>query len=289
MKLIWLLLLLAGSVPELYARSLSEEADEGGNVANTAFFGRPTCSRVIRRNCNCPSGTNERPVRTTKLPSGEIYCLRLPRLLSNPELAKDNSSTFVRTWNDTCGLYTVMLSPFIPEGEGPPPHIHFQEDEWWFTSGPNERFRLHAQRAGSALKQLRPGEIPSVTPDLAPVDVGGAEVSVDSIGYSPIAVPHAFKGATDLTNFWSIFGYGRTISQVVNAVFDQGTNTRDQVLAETGLWGCPHDVSSAMFGGPGFVNNRGPLAIPAVKWADLVRLQSLFDRGEACYPSVGRR
>lgn len=93
--------------------------------------------------------------------------------------------------------------------------------------------------------------------------------------------------ATNVTDFWSIFGYGRSIQKVVNPVFQypgSGKSAFD-ILAETGLYGCPHDVTAAMFGGPNFTANRGPVAMPAVNWNDMLRLQSLFDQGESCYPA----
>lgn len=70
-------------------------------------------------------GTTARPVRKITLPSGEVFCLRLPRFLKNPELDVLGNKQFVRTWNDACGLYGIVFSPHVPARGGPPPHIHF--------------------------------------------------------------------------------------------------------------------------------------------------------------------
>lgn len=74
-------------------------------------------------------GTTERPVRQIKLPSGEIFCLRLPRFLKNPELDVLGTKKFVRTWGDTCGLYSIVFSTFVPQGAGPPAHIHYAGEQ----------------------------------------------------------------------------------------------------------------------------------------------------------------
>lgn len=286
MKLRGLLLFLAVTIMQLCAQHVSSQDLDSQDPAVQLFGGSRTCGNIIRRRCTCPSGTTERPVRTVRLPSGEIFCIRLPRLLPNPDVVPNTGGNkqYARTWNDTCGLYAILFSTFQAQGTGPPAHVHFAEDEWWLPTGEGERVRLHAQRAGTPLKVLKPGEIPGTTPGLEAFEAGGVEVATGSIGYSPLGIPHTYKAATNLTNFWAVWGYGRTIKESIDPAFDP-SKTRDQILLETGLFGCPSDIDGTIFGGKSFVNNRGPIAIPPVNWSNMVRLQSLFDRGEACYPN----
>jgi hypothetical protein len=70
-------------------------------------------------------GTAERPARFITLSNGQTFCLRLPRLLKNPELDVLGSKKFARTYDDTCGLYSIVYSTFVGQGTGPPPHIHY--------------------------------------------------------------------------------------------------------------------------------------------------------------------
>jgi hypothetical protein len=68
--------------------------------------------------------TSSRPVHRLKV-EGKVFCLRLPRVLKNPPVDVTGTKKFVRTYNDTCGLYGVVFSTFVPAGAGPPPHVHF--------------------------------------------------------------------------------------------------------------------------------------------------------------------
>jgi hypothetical protein len=45
--------------------------------------------------------------------------------LKNPEVDVLGTKKFVRTYDDTCGLYGIVFSTFVPEKGGPPPHIHW--------------------------------------------------------------------------------------------------------------------------------------------------------------------
>ena len=47
------------------------------------------------------------------------FCLPAPTQM---DVLKDKK--FVRTHNDTCGLYGIVLSIFLPKGAGPDPHVH---------------------------------------------------------------------------------------------------------------------------------------------------------------------
>jgi hypothetical protein len=57
----------------------------------------------------------------------KYFTLRLPRAKPLPPGADGG---FTRTYNDTCGLFDILYSAKGPAGAGPPPHIHYADDEW---------------------------------------------------------------------------------------------------------------------------------------------------------------
>jgi hypothetical protein len=78
--------------------------------------------------------TKERVVIPINLPGGQVFHLRLPRLLPIPDdEADDFTFGLRRTWNDTCGLYDIIHYRTTPAGFGVPPHIHYLDDEVRFA------------------------------------------------------------------------------------------------------------------------------------------------------------
>lgn len=64
--------------------------------------------------------------------TGKPFPLKLPRL--NP-LPPGNPATAVRLRvNDTCGVFTLFHTVHQPAGAGPPPHLHYAEDEFFIVS-----------------------------------------------------------------------------------------------------------------------------------------------------------
>jgi hypothetical protein len=62
------------------------------------------------------------------------YPLRLPRLL--PLVPGPPPATAFRLRvNDTCGLFTLFHTIAQPAGAGPPPHLHYGEDEYFIVRG----------------------------------------------------------------------------------------------------------------------------------------------------------
>lgn len=100
--------------PVISATSTASTAHfKGGSVRYPPFHKRQDCQ--------------ERPGRPVHRLSvaGREFCLRLPRLLKNPQLDVTGTKQFARTYNDTCGLYAIIYSMTNPPGFGPPTHVHY--------------------------------------------------------------------------------------------------------------------------------------------------------------------
>lgn len=206
------------------------------------------------------------------------------------------TKSFVRTYRDTCGLYSIVFSKEVPAGAGPMPHVHYADEEWFLPGAPGDVVRIHAEEQAPAgnisssarspdperrYTEYKPGQVPGF--NMPPVEVGGVEVPYGSIAHAPVGTAHTWKAATPLTNFMAIWSIGWATEAGVNIPVSEPDPTK--VLEQTGLWGVPTDRTEArMFaGGKTWMENaRGPIALPPVTWANLARLQDLFDRGEAC-------
>ncbi|WIA38506.1 hypothetical protein OEZ86_001828 [Tetradesmus obliquus] len=196
---------------------------------------------------------DDRAVRLITLANGQTFCLRMPRYLKNPELDVLGKKKFARTFDDTCGLYGIVFSPFVPAGGGPPPHIHYADHEWFLPGQDGDVVRVHAQAASTGPYQTyQPGQIPAV--NMPAIKVGGVEVAYGGIGYSPPNTPHTWKASTDLHNFMAIWEFAWGMKPAVN-IPESETNAT-VVMQLTGMWGLPTDNTAAMFGGPQFVQER---------------------------------
>jgi hypothetical protein len=77
--------------------------------------------------CVCHAASDQpsseyRAIKKLTLANGSTFYLRLPRLLTNPEATYKKSGRFVRTFNDTCGLYSVIMNigkcmSQVPDGQ----------------------------------------------------------------------------------------------------------------------------------------------------------------------------
>eukprot|EP00775_Hariotina_reticulata_P009627 gene9627-9787_t len=263
----------------------AQEPVVSASAASTAHFkhgpGRYPPSHK-RQDCQERPG---RPVHRLTV-EGRVFCLRLPRLLKNPQLDVTGTKHYARTYNDTCGLYGIVYTLTSPPGFGPPPHVHYADEEWWFATNPGDKARLHAQAASAGpVKIYKAGQVPNF--NMEPVKVGGADLPYGSIGYSPVGIPHTYKSVTSLKNFWAVWGFGFNMIPGVEIPLGAAgkPEENERVLQETGLLGVPSDNSNKMFDPPTFTtDSREPLALPPVRWADVQRLQDLFDKGERCYP-----
>lgn len=72
----------------------------------------------------------------------EYFNLRWPRPKPTPG-PSFGPKVFQRTWNDTCGLYTWSIDTNPTDGRGPPPHIHWADDEWFFPRGAGSEVRIY--------------------------------------------------------------------------------------------------------------------------------------------------
>ncbi len=72
--------------------------------------------------------------KVTSPPTGEAF--DFPEVTPNPDpspvfFAEGEQINFLKTTEDTGGQYT-LLDITIPPGGGPPPHIHYNSDEWFY-------------------------------------------------------------------------------------------------------------------------------------------------------------
>lgn len=229
-------------------------------------------------------GTAERPAYLLTLGNKAKFCLRMPRYLPNPVKADYGTASFGRTVNDTCGLYSIVLHGKDPQGAGPPPHVHFADEEFFLPTTPGNVVRIFAQSDATKLRVYKPGEVPGWTVP-AITSVGHADVPYGSIGYSPMAVPHTYKGATELDGITAIWLNGFAMIPAINIPMSNNL-TDEEKMWKTSMWGVPTDITSAMFGGPDFTTRAlaNKVALPPTTPAILRRLQKAFDAGEACFP-----
>ena len=85
------------------------------------------------------------------------FQLCLPRL--NPDLPKG----YPRNFTDTCGQYALVVTVDAPADVGPPPHLHYAEDEWFLPLGEGQVRMYGAQVAPRPSSQAR-----ACTPALQP-------------------------------------------------------------------------------------------------------------------------
>ena len=89
-------------------------------------------------NDNFSSPTLERGVKERIVYDfpGSGVKITMPRFLKNPRtFTTDGGDVLVmlRTASDTCGLYQLSET-IAPNDVGPPPHFHYNTDEWFFPT-----------------------------------------------------------------------------------------------------------------------------------------------------------
>jgi len=211
--------------------------------------------------------------------------IRLPRFLSNPKAYSLSPNTvvhLVRTPADTCGLYTWGVFK-MSSGEGPPPHIHYADQEWFLTEQQGG-VRIFLPRHKTA--KLVPGQIPGINAPVQPM--GSALIPPNSAVYSPKAIVHYYTNESGQTidGFHNVWEPGFGIIKIFE-IFDQATRSgqrlsNDDLLKQTGLWGVPHSGDGSMTGTTQFRLIRDPIA--RLIETNLKQLQELIDRGERCFP-----
>jgi hypothetical protein len=219
--------------------------------------------------------------------------ITMPRFLKNPRQFKTAGGdvlVMLRTPEDTCGLYQISET-IAPYDAGPPPHFHYDSAEWFFPTE-DSKFRIYGTQEA---KPLTPGFIPSIN---APVPkMGSVLIEQGDIAYSPKGTVHFWHNEStsreDIRGFYNIW----TPANGVNDWFAGVNNVNGQsnqlplpgpqaTTLQTALWGVPHDPTGGFVGRSDYRNIRGPVASDG---NHLQELQSLFDRGEACYPANGLR
>ncbi|KAF8064478.1 Ttll6a [Scenedesmus sp. PABB004] len=228
----------------------------------------------------------ERVVVDIDVGDGKTFALRLPRFLPTN---KTSGNVFRRTYDDTCGLFDILNGELLTAGQGPPPHVHYYDDEWFFVIGEGS-VRMYA---GHKPKAYFPGQLPGHN---APVNkMGAASIKKGDMLYSPRNQVHYFSTENKVTDFIQVHAYGYAMPLIIAAAFDPeiGGDPR-RFLEYTGLYGIPHDLTGKMVG-------MKPLPTPE-QWppsegdyrsasgpvqsfpAQLKRLQAMFDASERCYP-----
>ncbi|KAI7845822.1 hypothetical protein COHA_000732 [Chlorella ohadii] len=219
--------------------------------------------------------TFERRSIELTLPDGKTFTLVLPRLL------RDNK-VFARNFNDTCGLYTLVIN----DGDvgGPPPHIHLAEDEWFFPTGQGQ-VRLYHPAPGTWRRYI-PGELPGI--NVPAQQMGSTLLKRGGIFLSPHGTPHFFTRSdsdTRVTNFMAVHHLGMNAKAVVAMGGPQSNNTDQEVMEQSALLGVPLDQAGKFVGNANYTSIRGDVARFDPQ---LERLQRLFDAGEACFPADGK-
>ena len=231
--------------------------------------------------------------------SSALEKLRPPRYLKNPEtieLGAGSSVTFLRTTDDTCGLYTWGSFEVAP-GMGAPPHLHYGEEEWFIPTQPGE---IRMFSSSKPAKAYPIGQLPGHN-TLAMKEMGSATINKGDVLYSPKANIHYFSNeqTTPVTQFLNIWAPGFGIRNMFRSFnkadysLGMGLTTGEMtatkaetLLAYTGLWGVPHDITGSIVGNKNYNQIRGSIFKNPNR---LDHLQDLIDAGERCYPANGMR
>lgn len=235
-------------------------------------------------------GTSDRVVY--KFPSSGVT-ITMPQFLKNPRKFKTAGGdvlVMLRTPEDTCGLYQLSET-IAPYQAGPPPHFHYDTSEWFFPTE-TSKFRIYGTQE---YKPLTPGLLPGVN---APVPkMGSVLIEQGDIAYSPKGTVHFWynesESKEDIRGFYNIWTPANGVNDWFAGVNDVNGKKEPLPLPgpqattlQTALWGVPHDPTGGFVGRSDYRNIRGPVAGDG---NHLEELQSLFDRGEACYPANGLR
>jgi mannose-6-phosphate isomerase-like protein (cupin superfamily) len=199
------------------------------------------------------------------------FLLRMPTFLPLPA---NSTGGFVRSFNDTCGLFDISYAASSKAGSGPPPHVHYGDDEWFIQAG-SGKVRMYTHQKAV---QLTPGQLPGF--NAPPVKMGSAVLTTGQALYSPRGSVHYFARETDTTDFYAIHVSGYAMPLIIDA-FNSDRNATE-LLYYTGLYGAPHDMTGR-FVGMGDCGDEcyrttvGPVDVGDLQ---LQRLQGLFDIAE---------
>ena len=213
--------------------------------------------------------------------SGET--LRMPRFLKHPlifQLSPTDRVTIYRTPQDTCGLYTWGVFT-VSNGGGPVPHIHYADKEWFLTENQGG-IRVFLPK--DPLPSLVPGQVPGLNgPSQA---MGSTLLPSHAALFSRQGIVHYYTNESGerLSGFHNVWapGYGMIgVFQVFDQAVKRGQPLDPQeLMAQTGLWGTPHDSAGVMVGTSDYRKNPGPgVTAPT----NLKQLQALIDKGESCF------
>ena len=241
-------------------------------------------------NDNFSSPTLERGVKERIVYDfpGSGVKITMPRFLKNPRtFTTDGGDVLVmlRTASDTCGLYQLSET-IAPNDVGPPPHFHYNTDEWFFPTE-DSAFRIYGTSEASPLV---PGQLPGLN---APVpEMGSFVMSKGELAYSPKGTVHLWhnesKTSKDIRGFYNVWTPGDGITEWFTGINDIDGSHADlpdvpgpkALTLQTALWGVPHDPTGTFVGQSDYLAIRGPVASNGDHAEEL---QDLFDRGEACY------
>ena len=149
--------------------------------------------------------------------------------------------TILRSPSTTCGAYTLAVVD-LPPGAGPPPHIHYASEEWFFLPEGSVTLFVQAEDRECHAGQRPGGNAPKVTLNAFPLPAG-------QLVHAPPRMVHAFKNETSQTvhsfiNLWaSGHGMAELFKELQAAItpatpHEEATRLLEQISDK---WGVPHD------------------------------------------------
>lgn len=161
-----------------------------------------------------------------------------PLVISKPN---GERFTFLRTGKSTCGKY-VLAEVDVPEGAGPPPHIHYASDEWFYSFEGD--VTLFVQKDESI---FRAGQIPGA--NVPPVALDALVLPANQLAYGPTGMVHSFKNEQKKTvhrfiNLWApgdgMVEFFKELS-AASASAKTGAERDELLMRISAKWGVPHD------------------------------------------------
>lgn len=188
--------------------------------------------------------------------------------------------TFLRTGKSTCGKYVLAVVD-VPSGSGPPPHIHYASEEWFYLyEGAVTLYMQEDNRVFHAGQ--RPGEnVPAETLRAFPLHQG-------QLAYGPLGMIHAFTNENKETvhrfiNLWAPGDGMVEFMQEMEAAMKANPNMSPEEQTKllqtvSAKWGVPHDPTGT------FARETHQGDMPENMDAQAKRLEELIRSTESCNP-----
>lgn len=186
--------------------------------------------------------------------------------------------TILRSPSTTCGTYTLAVVD-LPPGAGPPPHIHYASEEWFYLPEGSVTMFVQAED-----RQYHAGQRPGAN---APkVTLNAFALPAGQLLYAPPRMVHAFRNESQQTvyRFVNLWGPGHGMAELfqeLQASIDPATPHEEAVrLLEqiSSKWGVPHDPRGT------FVDRIVSDAQPHAHDNQAARLEEMIRSAERCNP-----